>query len=305
MLEKEVVYNNLKGKIIEGTILLDEPMKDHTSFKIGGPVDIMVLPKNIDEISNTVKFCKENNINFYIIGNGSNLLVSDKGIRGLVIKISENFSDIKVEGNRIIAQAGILLSKLSKVALRNSLKGLEFASGIPGSLGGAITMNAGAYGGEMKDVVKKVKCMDRDGNVYEYTNEEMDFGYRKSLVQKKNLIVLEVEMELCKGDYNEIKEEMDILTEKRNAKQPLSMPSAGSTFKRPKGHYAGKLIQDAGLKGLKYGNAQVSDLHSGFIVNIGNATCEEVLTLIKIVQKTVKDKFGVELEPEVKIIGEE
>jgi len=305
VLEKEVVYNNLKGKIIEGTILLDEPMKDHTSFKIGGPVDIMVLPKNIDEISNTVKFCKENNINFYIIGNGSNLLVSDKGIRGLVIKISENFSDIKVEGNRIIAQAGILLSKLSKVALRNSLKGLEFASGIPGSLGGAITMNAGAYGGEMKDVVKKVKCMDRDGNVYEYTNEEMDFGYRKSLVQKKNLIVLEVEMELCKGDYNEIKEEMDILTEKRNAKQPLSMPSAGSTFKRPKGHYAGKLIQDAGLKGLKYGNAQVSDLHSGFIVNIGNATCEEVLTLIKIVQKTVKDKFGVELEPEVKIIGEE
>ncbi|WP_207666070.1 UDP-N-acetylmuramate dehydrogenase [Thermohalobacter berrensis] len=304
-MEKEVVYNNLKGKIIEGTILLDEPMKDHTSFKIGGPVDIMVLPKNIDEISNTVKFCKENNINFYIIGNGSNLLVSDKGIRGLVIKISENFSDIKVEGNRIIAQAGILLSKLSKVALRNSLKGLEFASGIPGSLGGAITMNAGAYGGEMKDVVKKVKCMDRDGNVYEYTNEEMDFGYRKSLVQKKNLIVLEVEMELCKGDYNEIKEEMDILTEKRNAKQPLSMPSAGSTFKRPKGHYAGKLIQDAGLKGLKYGNAQVSDLHSGFIVNIGNATCEEVLTLIKIVQKTVKDKFGVELEPEVKIIGEE
>ncbi|WP_069648934.1 UDP-N-acetylmuramate dehydrogenase [Caloranaerobacter ferrireducens] len=294
-----------KERFSESEILIDEPMKNHTSFKIGGPADILFIPKEVEQISQAVTLCKELDVDYFIMGNGSNLLVSDKGIRGVVIKISENLSDVRVEGNKIIAQSGILLSKLSKIALKHSLTGLEFASGIPGSLGGAITMNAGAYGGEMKDVVTLVRCIDEKGEIIEFTNEQMKFSYRSSIIDERELIVIEVEMELKKGNYEDIKNYMDELTQKRTSKQPLNLPSAGSTFKRPEGYYAGKLIEDAGLRGLRFGDAQVSEKHCGFVVNLGNATCNDVLDLIKVIQKTVRDKFGVELKTEVKIIGEE
>lgn len=304
-MNKNKVAEIFKERFSKSEILIDEPMKNHTSFKIGGPADILLIPKEIEQISQAVTLCKELDVDYFIMGNGSNLLVSDKGIRGVVIKISENLNDVKVEGNKIIAQSGILLSKLSKVALKHSLTGLEFASGIPGSLGGAITMNAGAYGGEMKDVVTLVRCIDENGEIIEFTNEQMKFGYRSSIIDERELIVIEVEMELKKGNYEDIKNYMDELTQKRTSKQPLNLPSAGSTFKRPEGYYAGKLIEDAGLRGLRFGDAQVSEKHCGFVVNLGNATCNDVLNLIKVIQKTVRDKFGVELKTEVKIIGEE
>ncbi len=298
------MYNIFKGIIENDRILINESMKEHTYFKIGGPVDIMVLPRTNEEICNIIKACNENNTNYYIVGNGTNLLVLDKGIRGVVIKIDENFSKIYIKDEKIIAQAGCLLSKISKQALKHSLTGLEFASGIPGSLGGAIAMNAGAYGPEMRDVITKVKCIDTKGNLLEYSNEEMNFGYRYSRVQEENLLVVEAEIKAEKGSYDKIKAEMDELTEKRTKKQPLNMPSAGSTFKRPKGDYAARLIDVAGLKGVRYGDAQISDKHCGFIINLGNATSDDVLGLIKFVQKTIKDKFDIELKPEVRIIGE-
>jgi len=305
MLDKNHVYRLFKNIIEKGVVLIDEPMKKHTSFKIGGPVDVFVIPGTIEELANSIKLCKDEGLNYFVMGNGSNLVIRDKGIRGVVIKISEHLSQIKVEGTKIIAEAGALLSAVSKVALKYSLSGLEFASGIPGSLGGAIAMNAGAYGGEMKDVVTKVLCLDTDGNFIEYENKDMRFGYRQSRVQDENLIVVQVEMKLKEGKYEDIKAYMDELTEKRTSKQPLNLPSAGSVFKRPEGHFAGKLIEDAGLKGLRLGDAQVSEKHSGFIVNVGEATSNDVINLIKVVQKTVSDKFGVKLETEVKILGEE
>lgn len=296
-----VMFNNV---IKLGRVLLDEPMSNHTSFKIGGPADILVMPGTVDEISSSIKLCKENELEYYIMGNGSNLLVSDKGIRGVVIKISELLDKVVIEDTKIIAQAGVLLSVVSKGALKHSLTGLEFASGIPGSLGGAVAMNAGAYGGEMKDVVSRVKCIDVEGNVVEFSSAQMNFGYRQSVVQDKNMVVVEAEMLLQKGDYEEIKQYMNEMTEKRTSKQPLNLPSAGSTFRRPEGYFAGKLIEDSGLRGLRLGDAQVSEKHSGFIVNIGKATFDDVTNLIKVVQKTVRDKFNVSLETEVKIIGE-
>jgi len=239
------------------------------------------------------------------MGNGSNLLVRDKGFRGVVIKIAENFSDVRVENTKIKAQAGILLSRLSKIIMKKSLEGFEFASGIPGTLGGAVAMNAGAYGGEMKDVLVGCSVINEKGEVIYLNNDELELGYRRSIIQDKGYVVLEVDMKFKKGDYDKIKSINDDLTQRRTSKQPLHLPSAGSTFKRPVGYYAGKLIQDAGLKGVRIGDAQVSDLHSGFIVNVGNATAEDVINLIRLVQKVVRDRFDVELETEVKIIGEE
>lgn len=299
------VYERLIEKISLEDVLRNEMMSKHTSFKIGGPADILVKPKRVEEVSYALDLCIDNNIDFLVIGNGSNLLVRDKGIRGVVIKIADNFNDVKIEGNKVKAQAGVLLSTLSKIILKESLEGFEFASGIPGTLGGAITMNAGAYGGEMKDVVTGATVIDNNGKIIYLNKEELGLGYRTSVVQKKDYIVLEVDMEFEKGDYNEIKSAIDDLTKKRTTKQPLHLPSAGSTFKRPEGYYAGKLIQDTGLKGVRVGDAQVSTLHSGFIVNLGKATAEDVFNLIKLVQKVVKDKFGVELETEVRILGEE
>lgn len=295
----------LKDIVKKENILIDEPMKEHTYFKIGGPADILILPHTVDEILKLIKICKENNINYHIIGNGTNLLVRDKGIRGVVIKIDKNLDKIEVDGNKITAQAGCLLSRIAKVALENSLTGFEGCSGIPGSLGGAVAMNAGAYGTEIKDVVTKVKCIDDNGKLVEYSNDEMYFSYRHSRVQDEDLIVLEADIELKKGNYDKIKEAMNELTDKRNSKQPITMPSAGSTFKRPKGDYASRLVDVSGLKGVRYGDAQVSDKHCGFVVNTGNATCDDVLNLIKFIQKTIKDKHNIDLEPEVRIIGEE
>ncbi|KNF09148.1 UDP-N-acetylenolpyruvoylglucosamine reductase MurB [Gottschalkia purinilytica] len=304
-MKKQEIYDLFKNIITNGTVLIDEPMKNHTSFKIGGPVDILVMPGSLEEVSSSIKACKENDIEYMVMGNGSNLLITDKGIRGVIIKIAENLNEVKVEDNKIIAQSGALLSVVSKMALKHSLGGLEFASGIPGSLGGAVAMNAGAYGGEMKDVISKVKCIDLDGNIVEFTNSEMNFGYRQSIVQKERLIVVEGEITLKEEDYDKINEYMKELNKKRTTKQPLHLPSAGSTFKRPEGYFAGKLIEDSGLRGLRHGDAQVSDQHCGFIVNLGNATSSDVINLIRTVQKTVKDKFGVQLETEVKIIGEQ
>lgn len=286
-------------------VLQDEPMKNHTSFKIGGPADFLLLPRSIEEIKGIIHICKENNADYFVMGNGSNLIVRDKGLRYVVIKIADNFKEVLIEGTRITSQAGILLSTLSKHALKASLSGLEFASGIPGTLGGAVTMNAGAYGGEMKDVVKVCRVLDKMGNVISLNIEEMEMAYRSSIIQRENYIVLDVEMQLEEKDYSLIKEKVDELNLQRTTKQPLHLPSAGSVFKRPEGYFAGKLIQDSNLRGFQIGGAQVSELHCGFIVNVGNATAKDVIELIKHIQNTVYQNFGVNLQTEIKVIGEE
>lgn len=296
---------DLRANIPEEQILLNESMKKHNSFRIGGPADIMVVPHDTEQVKTAIEIFKAHNIPYFIMGRGSNLLVRDKGIRGGVIKLADGFSKAKVTDRQIQAQAGILLSSLSNLALRAELTGLEFASGIPGTLGGAVAMNAGAYGGEIKDVIEKVIVLDENQKVLSFTNSEMNFGYRKSIVQNTKMIVLEVYMTLEKGNYQESKEKIKELTKRRREKQPLNYPSAGSTFKRPVGYYAGKLIQDSGLKGMRVGNAQISELHSGFIINMGDATAEDVIKLIEKVKTRVYDRFGVNLEPELKIIGEE
>ena len=301
----EMVQQKLLEKIHIDHLRMNEYMSKHTSFKIGGPADIMVLPTTVEEIKHALTLCKEYSIPYQIIGNGSNLLVRDKGIRGVVIKIAENFNAVKIEGNMVIAQAGMLLSTLSKKIAEYSLEGFEFASGIPGTLGGAVAMNAGAYGGEMKEVLQGATLMDGKGNVVYLDIEALELEYRNSIVLKKGYIVLEANIMLQPGDLKKIKEITDELTYKRTTKQPLHLPSAGSTFKRPPGFFAGKLIEDSGLKGVRVGDAQVSDLHSGFIVNVGKATAEDVLNLVGLVQKVVRDKFDVDLHPEVRIIGEE
>ncbi len=302
-MDKKLICDLFKENIIQGKVLIDEPMKKHTSFKIGGPVDILVIPDNVDEIIESIKMCRDRGLDFRILGNGSNLLVKDKGIRGIMIKIADNLKNITVDEDKLTVEAGALLSTTSKFALKNSLSGFEFAGGIPGTIGGAVTMNAGAYGGEMKDIVESVKCIDQNGDIIYLTNEEMNFCYRNSRVEQENLIVLEVELRLVSAPYEDIKSKMDELNLKRTTKQPLNLPSGGSTFKRPEGYYAAQLIEDAGLKGKKHGNAQVSEKHAGFIVNLGQASCEDILGLVDIVKNTVNEKFGVELETEIKIIG--
>ncbi len=295
------VFSLLSGVVDKNLILCDEPMDKHTSFKIGGNADFMVLPENIKQIKDTVMMLKENGIRYTVIGNGSNLLVDDDGIRGVVIKLAKNFSEVVVSGDTIIARCGALLSRIANVALNNSLTGFEFASGIPGTLGGAVVMNAGAYDGEMKDVVVETTYMNGDGDVLTVSGAEHGFGYRKSIFGKDD-IILESTLVLKKGDRDAISARMSELNSQRRTKQPLELPSAGSTFKRPEGHFAGKLIQDAGLKGYKIGGASVSEKHSGFIVSDGTATCADVLALIEYVQNEVYDKFKVKLEPEVRYI---
>ncbi len=283
----------------------DVVMKYHNYFKIGGTADIFVTPDSVEQIISVIKLCKENDVKYTVIGNGTNLLVLDGGIRGVVIKLADNFSSCVLEQNSIIAQSGAKLSDISELAMKNELSGFEFACGIPGTIGGASIMNAGAYDGEMKDVVSYVTIIDEDANLVKLSLDDMKYGYRYSSLTGTNNIIVEVELKLKCGDSTEIQQKIDDYNERRSTKQPLDMASAGSTFKRPKGHYAGKLIQDSGLRGVRYKNAQVSKKHCGFIVNTGEATASEVLTLIEIVQKTVYDKFGIMLEPEVKIIGEQ
>lgn len=288
-----------------GTVLQNEPMKKHTTFQIGGPADFFLIPGNDEELSALLKFCRAEQIPILIIGRGSNLLVRDKGIRGAVIQIGESFAYFAANGNQVNAGAGLSLIALSRKAAAEGLSGLEFAVGIPGTLGGAIVMNAGAYDGEMKDVVKNVAAMDSWGEKRVFTAPEADFGYRHSAFQKNGYIVLAVEMELAPGDKALIERKMADFTNRRVAKQPLSFPSAGSVFKRPPGHFAGPLIEKAGLKGMRIGGAEVSTLHAGWIINTGNATANDVLELIEVIRSRVLAQSGVLLEPELRIVGEE
>ena len=293
---------------IEGSgivnIKYNEYMNQHTSFKVGGPADIFIEPADVEELKKALSVVRQHNIPYYVIGNGTNLLVGDKGIRGAVIKVGESFGDVEINGEEVIAECGVLLSTLSKVVSRSTLTGLEFASGIPGFLGGAIAMNAGAYGGEMKDIVEWVEVLDEKLELQRYINSEMEFIYRKSIVEPRNLIVIRCKLKLKRGNQEEINSIMSDLAQKRKTKQPLHLPSAGSTFKRPPGYFAGKLIEDAGLRGFGIGGAQVSELHCGFVVNNSDATAKDVFDLIKHVQQTVFNQFGIKLETEVKIIGE-
>jgi UDP-N-acetylmuramate dehydrogenase len=298
------IYEKLTLVLDENEIRQNEMMHLHTSFKIGGPADFFVIPKSIEKLVNTIKICTREKIPYYIIGNGSNLLVTDKGFRGVIIQIYKNFDEIKIVGERVYAQAGVLLSKLSKKIYEAGLEGFEFASGIPGTLGGAVFMNAGAYGGEMKDIVESVTVVTHQGDLIDLPKEALDLDYRSSILQKEDYVALSITLQLKKGDRETIKRNLEELTNRRKAKQPLDLPSAGSTFKRPEGHYAGKLIMESGLSGYTIGDAQVSEKHCGFVVNKGNATCEDVLQLIEHIQKVVKQGFGVELEPEVKLLGE-
>lgn len=302
MMDSKQFSQLLGTKLPKDNILLNEPMKNYTTFRIGGPADIMVKPQSIEALKETIKLCKAQKMPYYIFGNGSNLLVADEGFRGVMIQICHNLSQVKVEGNQITAQAGALLSRIATKALENSLTGFEFAHGIPGTLGGAVVMNAGAYGGEMKQVLVSCKVIDELGNILTLTNEELELGYRTSVIHNKNYIVLEATIRLEQGKQEEISAYMKDLMGRRKEKQPLDKPSAGSTFKRPEGHFAGKLIMDSGLKGYQLGSAMVSDKHCGFLINNGGATCKEVEELIKYVQEVVKEKYQVELEPEVKIL---
>lgn len=297
-------YERLIDIMGQESVFIDEPMEKHTTFRIGGPSDYFVLPKNIEEIQGVLTLCKEQNVPFYILGNGSNLLVSDTGFRGVMIHLGKYMNKIEVEGTCIRAQVGALLSKIAGEALRQELTGFEFASGIPGTLGGAVMMNAGAYGGEMKDVLEEVTALTPDGELLVLKKEELDLGYRTSVIGKKGYIALEALIRLEKGNPEEIRATMDDLTERRTTKQPLEYPSAGSTFKRPEGYFAGKLIQDAGLRGFTVGGAQISEKHCGFVINKDHATAKDVVELMREVSDRVEAKFGVPLEPEVKKLGD-
>ncbi|EHK2306214.1 UDP-N-acetylmuramate dehydrogenase [Clostridium perfringens] len=286
----------------EEDITVDSPMSEHIYFRVGGPADILVTPVNEEQVVNTLKLCREYNVPYFILGNGSNILVKDGGISGVVIKFNK-LNKITTEGNCVTAQSGALLKDVSKVALENNLRGFEFACGIPGSIGGAVFMNAGAYDGEMAHVIKSARVIDENCNIKNLTKEELELGYRSSIVMKKGYVVIEATVELESGEYASIKDKIDDLTNRRESKQPLEYPSAGSTFKRPEGYFAGKLIQDSGLKGFSIGGAAVSEKHSGFVINKGGATAKDVLDVIAHVQKTVKENFDVELHTEVRIIG--
>lgn len=298
------LYNELCAITGEKNVLKDELMSGHTTFRIGGPADYFVKPSSAGEIKRIIALCLEQDVPYYIIGNGSNLLVADKGYRGVIIQIFKNMKDIQVEGENIRAQAGALLSKVAAAAYEAGLEGFEFASGIPGTLGGAVRMNAGAYGGEMKQVLKSAEVLTPEGEVLTLPVEEMKMGYRTSIVSRMDYVVLGAEIALREGNKEEIRAKMDELKEKRVSKQPLEFGSAGSTFKRPEGYFAGKLIEDAGLRGFRVGNAQVSEKHCGFVINLGGATAREVAELMETVARRVEENSGVRLEPEVKKIGE-
>ncbi len=297
------MIEEIQGLLPKENIRLKEPMKNYTSFKIGGPVDALILPDSSETLGKVLAALQRHKIPFYIIGNGSNLLVDDEGLEGVVIQLYKNFSKIEVEGNHLIVSSGVLLSKIAAVALEHSLTGFEFAQGIPGTLGGAVAMNAGAYGGEMKDVLVSTKVMNEKGQVFTLSKEELELGYRTSKVQKQGYIVLEATLKLKPGKQEEIQAYMKDLSGRRREKQPLDKCSAGSTFKRPEGHFAGKLIMDAGLRGHQIGGAQISDKHCGFIVSDGTATYKDVCELIKYTQQVVREKFGVAIEPEVRILS--
>lgn len=310
MNNKENFYRNLIEKIDKDQVLKDEPLANHTSFKVGGPAFYVVLPKSVDEVVYTINTCKINNMPFYIIGKGSNLLVGDKGYNGTIIKLSDEFGDVmakpfsKEQDTHIVcAQAGISLEKLANIIAKKGLVGFEFAAGIPGTLGGGVTMNAGAYGGEIKDCIHSVTALDKGCNLISLSKDELELGYRTSIIQKEGYIVLEAEFVFESGKTEEILEKITELNNRRTQKQPLEYPSAGSTFKRPEGYFAGKLIMDCGLQGFTIGGAQISTKHCGFIINTGDATAKDILDLIQYIKDVVQDKYGVVLEQEVKTLG--
>lgn len=287
----------------ETNIRSQESMAKHTTFRIGGPVPFFVTPETVEELGQLVLLCKAEKVPFFVLGHGSNLLVGDDGMEGIVIQLCDKFSHYKITGNRVTAQAGIMLSKLGQVVKEAELTGFEFAAGIPGTLGGAVVMNAGAYGGEIKDVIEAVQLMDTDGNLLQKTGEQMQFSYRHSIVDEQGYIVLGATLVLEQGERRQIEARMEELAKARRSKQPLEFPSAGSTFKRPEGYYAGKLIMDAGLRGYQVGGAQVAEKHCGFVINRGDATAADVVQLMSEVRTRVYEQFKVDLEPEVKLVG--
>lgn len=298
---------------LKGEVFWQEPMKHHTTFRIGGPADIFILPKSIEDLELALGIIREKNrdlkdkIPYMVIGAGSNLLVSDKGIRGIVIKIGPGFDEVVVdlETKTLHAGAGATLTRISKKALEYSLTGLEFAEGIPGSVGGALVMNAGAYGGEISQVLKTVTVLNDLGELITYSNEDMHFRYRHSRFMEERLIAVKATFMLKEGCKTQIAQKMNELREQRRSKQPIEMPCAGSIFKRPPDHYVGPMVEQAGLKGYRIGGAEVSKKHAGFIINVGDATCKDVVNLINFVKKTIKEKYNVDLEPEVRVVGEE
>lgn len=297
------VLEALRGFVPAENIHLQEPMSGHTTFKVGGPAACLIELEREEQLCNIQRYLSFVEIPFFVLGNGSNVLVSDGGYPGVVLQIGDKMSGIRVEGTRIVAQAGALLSQVARAALSQELTGLEFASGIPGTVGGGVVMNAGAYGGEMKQVVTKVRVVNQSGEMMELDNSTMEFGYRYSTIRNQPFVVTEVTFQLKEGKAEEIKAVMDDLAARRREKQPLEYPSAGSTFKRPEGYYAGELIMNAGLRGYRIGGAQVSDKHCGFVVNMGNATAMDIMDVIRDVQDCVKEKFNVDLEPEVVFLG--
>lgn len=294
-------FSELLGK---ERVLFEEPMNRHTTFRIGGPAEVFLMPESYEQIREALRLCREEKLPFFVLGNGSNLLVSDEGYRGVIIQMDRNMGDVRLEGTEIHACAGALLSSIAAVARKASLTGFEFAGGIPGTLGGAVMMNAGAYGGEMKNVLKEVTVMTVDGEIRTLPVEELEMGYRTSIVKTAGYLVLEAVISLQKGEEEEIQAKTRELAERRAEKQPLDYPSAGSTFKRPEGYFAGKLIMDCGLRGFRVGGAQVSEKHCGFVINTGGATARDVRMLMDHVIRTVKERFGVTLEPEVRFLGD-
>lgn len=299
------MYSEILNYLPADRLLFNEEMKNHTTFKIGGPVDIMVLPQDEEDVGTVVSFCRQRDIPLFIFGVGSNLLVRDGGIRGVAMKLGENLDEVEVNGEEIHAQAGVKLSALARIASFHSLSGLEFAEGIPGSLGGALVMNAGAYDGEMQDVVTAVRAISSDGSIKTFKNGEMQFGYRQSIFQSNGYIIISATLKLVTGNRIEIEKRILEFARRREEKQPLDKPSAGSTFRRPPGFYVGPMLEELGLKGYQIGNAQVSSKHAGFIVNNGNATARDVLDLIALIQQKAKGRFGVDLQPEIRVVGED
>ena len=294
----------LESIVAAENILLEEPMHKHTTFRVGGPAEVFVTVENKEQLEKIIKYLNLVERPYFILGNGSNLLVGDKGYRGVIIRLGGEFNTLKTDGTLLTAGASVLLSAASRAAMENGLTGMEFASGIPGSIGGGVKMNAGAYDGEMRQIVESVQVMYKDGSILDLDNETMEFGYRNSVIKNRPYVVLQVSLRLQPGNREEILARMNELAARRKEKQPLEFASAGSTFKRPEGYFAGKLIMDSGLRGARIGGAQISEKHCGFVINDGTATAADIAELIQEVSETVKEKFGVTLEPEVILLGD-